>query len=122
MILTQIASDTKSIKDSLNFMARYIANKKVNSSKANGLLDFDGIGDSIWNFISSIYQANWDLFYIDNKTTTLRAKISSKFTPRIPLPTNKNNKETVKFTNGGLGFSLFQNIGLGLDHKTQRTK
>ena len=122
MILIQIASDTKSIKDSLNFMARYIANKKVNSSKANGLLDFDGIGDSIWNFISSIYQANWDLFYIDNKTTTLRAKISSKFTSRIPLPTNKNNKETVKFTNGGLGFSLFQNIGLGLDHKTQRTK
>ena len=63
--------------------------------------------NSIWNFISSVYQANWDLFYTDNKTMTLRAKISSKFTPRIPLPTNKNNKETVKFTNGGLSFSLF---------------
>ena len=41
--IEQIVSDTKSIKDSLNFMARYIANKKVNSSKANDLLDFDGI-------------------------------------------------------------------------------
>ena len=88
--------DTKSIKDSLNFMARYTVNKKVNSSKANNLSDFDGIGDSIWNFISSVYQANWDSFYTDNKTMTLRAKILSKFSPRIALPTNKNNKEMTK--------------------------
>ena len=94
--IKQIISDTKSIKDSLNFMTKYIANKKVNSSKANDLLDFDGIGDSIWNFISSVYQSNWDSFYTDNKTTTLRAKILSKFTSRIPPPTNKNNKKTTK--------------------------
>ena len=77
-------------------MAKYITNKKVNSSKTNDLLDFDGIGDSIWNFISSVYQSNWDSFYTDNKTTTLRAKILSKFTSRIPPPTNKNNKKTTK--------------------------
>ena len=35
--IKQIALDTKSIKDLLNFMARYIMNKKVNSSKANNL-------------------------------------------------------------------------------------
>jgi len=56
--IEQIVLDTKNIKDSLNFIARYIANKKINSSKANDLSDFDGIGDSIWNFISSMYQAN----------------------------------------------------------------
>jgi len=56
--IEQITSDTKSIKDSLNFMARYILNKKVNFCNANDLLDFDSIGDSIWNFISSVYQAN----------------------------------------------------------------
>ena len=39
-------------------MARYIKNKKVNASKANDLLDFDGMGDSIWNFISSMYSSN----------------------------------------------------------------
>jgi len=94
--IKQITSNSKSIRDSLNFMARYIANKKVKSSNANDLLDFDGMGDSIWNFISSVYQSNWDLFYTDNKSTTLRAKILSKFTPRIPLTTNKNNKETNK--------------------------
>ena len=92
----QIASDTKSIKDSLNFMARYINNKKVNSSKANDLLDFNSIGDSIWNFISTIYQANWDIFYTDNKSTTLKAKITSKFTPRIAPSNSKSNKEMTK--------------------------
>ena len=45
--IKQIASDTKSIKDSLKFMARYIKNKKVEASKANNLLDLDGLGDSI---------------------------------------------------------------------------
>ena len=94
--IKQIASDTKSIKDSLNFIARYITNKKVNSSKANDLLDFDGIGDSIWNFISSVYQANWDSLYTDNRTSILRAKISSKFSPSIAPTTNKNNKKTNK--------------------------
>ena len=50
-------SDTKSIKDSLNFMVKYISNKKVNPKTANDLKDLDGIGDSVWNFISSVYQA-----------------------------------------------------------------
>ena len=94
--IEQITSDTKSIKNLLNFMARYISNKKVNSRNANDLLDFDGIGDSIWNFISSVYQANWDAFYTDNNTMTLRAKITSKFSSRIALTASKNNKEMLK--------------------------
>ena len=43
-----------------------------------------------------MYQANWDLFYTDNKAITFRAKISSKFTPRITPSTNKSNKEMTK--------------------------
>ena len=82
-----IALDTKSIKDSLNFMAKYISNKKVNPKNANDLKDFDGIGDFMWNFISSVYQASWDSFLTDNKSKTLREKIVSKFSPRI-TPTN----------------------------------
>jgi len=61
-----IASDTKNIKDSLNFIARYISNKQMNPSKANNMEDFNSIGKSIWNFISSVYQANWDSLYADN--------------------------------------------------------
>ena len=45
--IEQIVSDSKSIKDSLNFMTRYIKNKKINASEANDLSDFDGMGDSI---------------------------------------------------------------------------
>ena len=37
-----------------------------------------------------------DTFYTDNNTTTLRAKIASKFSPRIALTASKNNKETPK--------------------------
>jgi len=53
--IEQIASDTKNIKDTLNFMARYISNKKVNPKTANDFKDFDGIDDVVWNFISSVY-------------------------------------------------------------------
>jgi len=61
-----IVSDAKNIKDSLNFMARYITNKQVNSSKANDLKNLNGIGEFIWNFISLVYYANWDTLYADN--------------------------------------------------------
>jgi len=94
--IEQITSDMKSIKDSLNFIVRYISNKKVNSGKANNLQDFNGMGDSIWNFISVVYQANWDSFSTNNNSKSLREKISSKFTPRIVLTTSKNNKEQAK--------------------------
>ena len=40
-------SDIKSIKDLLNFMARYISNKKVNLKTANDLKYFDGTGDAV---------------------------------------------------------------------------
>ena len=92
--IKKIASDTKSIKDSLNFMAKYIVNKKVNPKTANDLQNFDGIGNSVWNFISTVYQAGWDSLYTDNRSKTLREKISSKFTPRItPNNAKKNSKE-----------------------------
>ena len=92
--IKHIASDTKCIKDSLNFMAKYITNKKVNPKTANDLKDFDGIGDSVWNFISTVYQASWDSLHMDNRSKTLREKISSKFTSRItPNNVKKNSKE-----------------------------
>ena len=94
--IEHIVSDTKNIKDSLNFIARYISNKKVNSSKANDLEDFNGISNSIWNFISSVYQANWDSLHTDNQAMNLRVKISSKFTPKITLNPGKSNKEITK--------------------------
>ena len=54
-LMEHLASDSKNIKDSLNFIAKYISNKQVDSSKSNDLEDFYGIGKAIWNFISSVY-------------------------------------------------------------------
>ena len=88
------ALNAKNIKVTLNFLAKYIQNKQVNGFSANDLKDFDGMGDAIWNFISSVYGAKWDSLHTDNKSNTLRVKISSKFTPKIPASTpNGNNKK-----------------------------
>ena len=57
-LIEHLASDLKNIKDSLNFMAKYISNKQVDSSKSNDLEDFHGMGEAVWNFISSVYQTN----------------------------------------------------------------
>jgi len=75
-------------------MAKYIVNKKVNPKTANDLKDFDSIDDSVWNFISIVYQASWDSLHMDNRSKTLREKILSKFTSRItPNNAKKNSKE-----------------------------
>jgi len=80
----------------LNFLAKYIRNKQVIYGKVNDLENFDGIGDAIWNFLSSVYKAKWDALYTDHKSNTLRTKISSKFTQRTISPNNGNKKDTLK--------------------------
>jgi len=95
-LIEHFASDSKSIKDSLNFMSKYITNKQVNGKEVNNLKDFDGMGDAIWNFISSVYEAKWDTLYMDDNTNTLRAKISSKFTLSVTPNKNNNKNEIAK--------------------------
>ena len=94
--MEHFASDTKNIKVSLYFLAKYIQGKQVNSNKVNDLDDFDGMGDAIWNFISSVYASKWDALFTDQKTNNLRTKISSKFTLRIPPPNSNSKKDIPK--------------------------
>ena len=94
--IEHFTSDTKNIKVTLNLMAKYIQNKQVNGGKVNDLNDFDGMDDAIWNFISSVYTAKCDALYTNQKTNTLRSKISLKFTLRIPPTKSNANKETPK--------------------------
>ena len=91
-------SDSKNIKTTLNFLAKYIQGKQVNSGKVNNLNDFDGMGDAIWNFIFSVYMAKWDALHTDHKSNTLRAKISVKFIPRTPSVNGNNKKDIPKST------------------------
>ena len=91
--IKHITLDLKNIKQSLNYMAKYISNKKVNPKTSNDLEDFNGIGDVVWNFLSSVYQSSWDSFHTDNHSKSLREKISAKLTPRVVLlTTNKTIK------------------------------
>jgi len=96
--IEHFTSDSKNIKVTLNFLAKYIQGKQVNGGKANDLSDFDGMGDAIWNFISSVYAAKWNALHTDQKTNTLRSKISAKFTPRTPLSNGNTKKDTPKST------------------------
>jgi len=59
--IKHIVSNAKNIKDFMKFMTKYISNKQVDSAKANKLDDFKGIGEVVWNFISSVYDANCDV-------------------------------------------------------------
>ena len=92
--IEHFALDSKNIKVSLNFLAKYIKNKQVNGNMINNLADFNGMGDAIWNFISSVYDAKWDALYTDNKANNLRAKVTLKFTPRT-IPQNNGNKKDI---------------------------
>ena len=45
--IEHFTSDSKNIKVTLNFLAKYIRNKQVNNGKINNLGDFDGMGNAI---------------------------------------------------------------------------
>jgi len=96
--IEHFASDSKNIKVLLNFLAKYIQGKQANGNKVNDLSNFNGMGNAIWNFISSVYASKWDALFTDQKTNTLRSKISSKFTLRTPPPNGNSKKDTPKST------------------------
>ena len=56
-LIEHLASDSKNIKVTLNYLAKYIQNKKANDAKVNDFNNLDGMGDVIWNFISAVYVA-----------------------------------------------------------------
>jgi len=70
--MKHLASDTKNIKNSLSFMAKYIRNKQIDPVKSNKLEDFKGIVEAIWSFISSVYQSKWDLLIANKNNKSLR--------------------------------------------------
>ena len=96
--IKHIVSNAENIKDSLKFMAKYIASKQLELLKANDVMDFVSIGDAVWNFISSIYKSNWNALHTNNKSNTLRRKIAAKFTSKTQMAPKKPTRETSKST------------------------
>ena len=94
--LEHLASDTENIKDSLNFVTKYISNKQIDPKKSNNIQDFKGMGEVVWNLISLVYQLNWNSFIADKNSYTLRQKISVKFTPKVKLIPKGNHADKNK--------------------------
>jgi len=61
-------------------MGKYIRGKSINNDP-NNIKDLEGVGKTVWEFLSSIYDSHWNSLYVDNTNTTFRNKVSSKFTP-----------------------------------------
>ena len=94
--LEYLASDSKNIMDSLNFIAKYISNKQIDLAKSNNIKDFKGIGKTIWNLISFVYQFKWNSLITDKNSNTLRQKILLKFTSKVTPVSNKSNNTISK--------------------------
>jgi len=83
--IEHFTSDSKNIKVSLNFLAKYIKNKQVNGSKANDLDDFNGMGDAIWNLFPQFMRPNRTP-YILIKNLTLSGPRFLQSSPRELFP------------------------------------
>jgi len=73
--------------------------KSINGNKANDFKNLSGMGKSIWEFISSVYDLHWDVLFVDKNNTTLRNKVKSKFAPQVKfLQTSNKGKDMPKPT------------------------
>jgi len=75
--MEHIVSNVLSIKNSLLRIKKYISGKSINGDKANGFKDLSGMGKSIWEFISLVYNLHWDVLFVDKNNMTLRNKVKS---------------------------------------------
>ena len=92
-------SNVLSIKNSLLRIKKYISGKSINGDKANDFKDLSGIGKSILEFISLVYDLHWDTLFVDENNMTLRNKVKSKFTSQVKFSQNLNKgKDTPKPT------------------------
>ena len=93
--MKHIASDILSIKNSLLRIKKYISDKSINSDKANNFKDLSGMGKSIWEIISLVYNLHWDALFVDKNNITLRNKVKSKFAPQVKVPQTLNKDKDI---------------------------
>ena len=96
--LEHLLFDSKNIKEFLHYITNYIKNKSIDYTKANDILDLNGMDEVAWNFISTIYESGWDILVTNKDNRTFRQQVMSKFTPKIQETRNttKGDKLTDK--------------------------
>jgi len=78
--LEHLPSDSKCIKESLIWIAKYINNKSIDVNKFNDVDELKEIGQAVWKFVSSIYNSEWDLLFVDENKNLFRQIVANKFT------------------------------------------
>jgi len=63
--------NAKNTYTSLLCIADFIRFRKVNTGVINKIQKLKGFGDATFNFISSIYKANWNTIYSDKRIIVL---------------------------------------------------
>ena len=76
--------DSKNIKESLYHITNYIKHKSIDYTKANNILDLNGIDEVTWNFILATYELEWDTLITNKDNRMIRQQVASKFTPKSP--------------------------------------
>ena len=95
--LEHLSSDANSIKKSLICIAKYIKNKKIDSSKSNDIEDLKCISEATWKFVSAIYKSGWDFLVTNSYNNIFRQKILYHCTLKTNLV--KSGKKEKKDTN-----------------------
>ena len=85
-IIDFIEIDAKNIYTLLLYMADFIRARKVKTSSINNVKELKGFGDTVFNFVLSIYKANQDAIFTDNHDNFFRNRITNKFTLKVKKP------------------------------------
>jgi len=71
-LLGHLPLDSKNIKEFLHYITNYIKHKSIDHTKSNNILNLNGIGEVVWNFIFAIYKSEWDAFVTNKDNRTFR--------------------------------------------------
>ena len=97
--MEHLASDIINIKEFLHRMERYIKGKSINNNNTSNVKDLEGISKVVWEYLSAVYDSQWDSLYVDDSKISFRNKIKSKFNLQVPKAlVNSKDKKTVKPT------------------------
>lgn len=64
-------------------MADFIRFRKVDTGVIDNIKELKEFGDAAFNFISSIYEANWNTIHSDKNNNSFRSRITNKFTSKV---------------------------------------
>ena len=82
-----IKINAKNIYISLLHMANFIRSRKVNSDTINNVKKLKEFGNAAFNFVSSIYEANWNIIHTNENNNSFKNRIINKFTSKVKKPT-----------------------------------